>query len=259
MKNKILSLLMVACFALSGSLSAYKIGKYALHEARKAHLDSLSYEPDFSAPKKYKPLIRLMTKDGMSSCSAVVITPTLALTAAHCTIDHETMTFTHREGFNVYPDGESEPYVSKKIVRDIKNMQFFKGPQLTLPLEASVQCDIGLIEGDFSDFENAKFDNDDIRLEPSSFKMPFEIPEPMSTCGYPHGSKTARCTQFQGGFYGEGFMFVGHGLVFPGMSGGMLMSLQTGELLGIISRIREPDGVGIAPVAHVLDMFRIKH
>lgn len=206
------------------------------------HKTLLKFEPDYAKEYKYRALIRIVAIKSDAECSAVVITPTLAITAGHCVVDPDTDEAVAKKGWNVYPNNSKESVTTAKSVG------------------SSEQRDLGLITGDFKDFENAFFLNDPVRLIPASIDPTAETAtSPVYACGYAENAKAASCGQFIPQYF-FGFQVAGEGIFFPGMSGGMVFSPLTGEFLGVISAVMpQPNTVVVSSLFHVLDVFGIEH
>jgi hypothetical protein len=117
-----------------------------------------------------------------------------------------------------------------------------------VPVGVNLRLDQAVLKGDFS-----KFNKLAIILKPSQM---LEIPpEGNVVCGYPMADEltcypmTIRGTQFFGVAAG--------GLLYPGQSGGPVLSTITGVVFGLNTAVTE-NGILINPLVGILTQFGIK-
>lgn len=180
-------------------------------------------------PPKYSPIVRLLN-NGSYSCTAFVISPTLALTAAHCVdlgmmgipLFFDTVEIANSAGHTV-----THAYV----------------------IGANTKEDYALLRGDFSAFNTVKVDLVGAR----TFKA-----KRLLSCGYPWGSEELKCSELElvGTKY---FQLKAKGeLIFPGHSGGPVFDLDTGVVIALNSAV-DQDGVLLAPLNTVPAFFKLKY
>jgi hypothetical protein len=157
-------------------------------------------------------------------CTAVVISHTLALTAAHCLVD-------------------SEYFMLKKpfVVKD----KDFAVSGTANPVAVNTQADLGLVSGDFSTFRKFKL----------NLKGFLGSAGPYVTCGFPWGDEGI-CTPFApaANYYAE---VMGKGTIFPGMSGGPVIDVSTEEVVGINTEVNE-GFIVVTPLTGVLAALHMK-
>lgn len=154
-----------------------------------------------------KSIIRLQDSDGRFFCSGVVISEKLIATAAHCIQGTETMEVRARDG---KPTGIAATVVN-----------------------ANGRLDTALLKGDFHLFQNRQIAQD-------SNYIHLVLTNPNSrliACGYPLGSEL-RCTPFTS-VSRQDFFYKGEGYLYPGQSGGPVIDLDTGYVLGVNHAVQD--------------------
>ena len=157
-------------------------------------------------PKVYNPSnhyynVQIISLEG-ASCSATVISNNLAITAEHCVVTS---------------DGK---FSSFKVFN--KNRKFITYAEVYAPFP---DLDIAMIIGNFEKIEKAKY-------YPKNFNF-FNDRHHFVTCGFATGLEYV-CTPFIP-ISNEIFMYKGQGFLRPGMSGGGVFDLDTGEIVGVNS------------------------
>jgi len=184
----------------------------------------------------FAPLVRLRTGGGW--CSGYVADSKYIITASHCIRD-------------------KKGRLSKVDVRifDKNNRVIATGK----PAAISKQIDIGLIHGDFSKF----------KVLPSNFyDAMFQANDSMFiSCGFPEGQRKPTCAKFFPGSSivlsspllggGLGMGIDGNGTMLPGMSGGPIMEINSGEVVGINVGVTTR-GVFAASLIGLLGRFNIE-
>jgi hypothetical protein len=164
---------------------------------------------DQNNPSKEEAVIALFRMHGKGShaklefhCTAFVISDKLAVTAAHCLVNEE--------DYNMTKDDIT-----------IKNADLKDTKVIAHAAAINVRADMGVITGDFSNFNKMKMREDGLLGSGG----------PFLTCGFPWGAKPM-CSVFQpeSNFYTE---VQGKGNIYPGMSGGPVVDLSCGMVVGI--------------------------
>lgn len=179
------------------------------------------------SPTPYSPILRL-NQNKEFSCTAVVIGKNYALTAGHCIVNDEytklvkNLTVTSQ-------DGSKTINVKAEKVNNI--------------------VDIGLISGDFSEFEALKVRNEDLGVGVTTV-----------TCGFAGGNKLLSCMQIKPQS-NDNFHIKADGYLVGGQSGGPVYNPETHTLVGINTNVYplvEGGGMGYAPVMGSLGFFGIE-
>lgn len=205
-------------------LSLFIIGKVICIADPPMNVQEISNLPPFNTsdrlnptPVFYSSLIRLETPDHRFYCSAFVISNKYAMTAAHC----------------LYNSGQ----FMKTGKIDIFSSYLQNTHVVARPAALNLYDDIGLIVGNFQDFKKIP-----VMVVPTPidfFKGPF------MACGYPYGDQMM-CSRFS--LISNMFFLVqGSGFIYPGMSGGPVIDVSSGIVVGVNSRVTYDDVV-IAPL-----------
>lgn len=164
-------------------------------------------------------VVRMVTADGRTYCSAVVVGRSIALTAAHCVDD----------AVDVRIMLQSGEVIDAKVVKVDQRM------------------DRAVIIGSF----------DSIRRAAKAVTEPAKVTAAMTShkrrlvaCGYPHGARLY-CSPFKPAGK-ETFYFKGVATGIPGMSGGPVMDADTGEVFAVNSYISEAGELCVAPLHEAL-------
>jgi hypothetical protein len=173
-------------------------------------------------------LIRLTNSKGQHICSAFVVSNRYAITAAHC-LDEASGILT-RKKFKVFDIERKDTGIEVEAVGLVNRM------------------DMGLVMGDFSGFKKLSLDSPPkgfLGRESSVF----------AACGFPMGDKELCIPQLVGpNIY---FMVQVDRPVYPGMSGGPVIDLKDGTVVGIISST-ERGGSLMAPIVSIWSAFGIE-
>lgn len=180
----------------------------------------------FSSSKaQYQPFVQLArVSDGRAFCSAFVIDSNYALTAAHCVDPGK------RYGIRPILD-------APKLLIDTG----FRAVGI------NNRIDVALIMGDFSNFKN-------LRADFYGF-TPTNSPAAYQACGFPYLQKKLTCTRFIPRGV-AGFTLAGAGFLIPGMSGGPVLDMKHGHVIGINSSMG--NAAHIAPILGSLGAFGIE-
>lgn len=179
-----------------------------------------------NSAKKRIPIVRLHDSNtGSFFCTASVISNKYALTAAHCLIGIK----------------------DKKINIKLQNA----GEVLTTAVVAkfNVTADVGLIMGDFSAFNSIA-----IVTNPKE-QLDIINASKIVSCGYPWGGELY-CTNAQP----KEFYFFSWGAtaqLFPGMSGGPVLSALTYQVIGVNYGMTQKGAI-LSPIVNIFDMLGIE-
>lgn len=177
-----------------------------------------SYEPTYKsidsltdmAPRQmtsklspeYSSLVRLLVK-GKPHCSGVVIAQNYILTAGHCVFGLLGKELTVNPASNIQ--------VSVKAKGAAYNMR----------------QDYGVVTGDFSRFAKSPIDP----IQPGLFRA---RPDGIVGVGFAGGASRYTVTSLMPVAYYM-FSLIATGQVYPGMSGGPVVNIDTGEVIGVLS------------------------
>jgi hypothetical protein len=150
---------------------------------------------------------------GVGTCSATVVAPDLAITAAHCIPSLAEIYALATQGRIDF----SKPLLS----RNGKPLQV---------VYMQANSDQALIRGDFSDKVRVLVDDYDGKL----FKE-----KEVVVCGYPAFNEQIRCEKQEKLHYGYGFSGMHSGTVLRGQSGGAVFSKDMSTLIGTIYGVDE--------------------
>jgi len=216
-------------FGMTLFFSAQAVMSMFLSTQRKADKITSGYlEVANNQDAQYEPLIRLLNNKGQFYCSGVVIDGQYALTAAHCVkgdfgfLTDDTIVI-HEEH-----DGDTGVIAEAVALDDLR--------------------DIALIKGDFRKFKS-------MNVEYYSSKAQTIPNRLIVACGFPSGGPTY-CSMGQI-VSNEFFKIRTRGsMVYKGMSGGAVVDLTTGSVIGVNSAATE-DGELVAPVIGAFEIFGI--
>jgi len=171
---------------------------------------------------QHDPIVQLADETGDPFCTAFVIDSNYALTAAHCV----------------------EPNTSYTIIIPSEKTTDHSG---FVAVGINNRVDVALIMGDFSNYKN-------MRVDFYGF-TPANGPGKYATCGYPYLQRKLTCNNFVPRVI-NGFTLGGWGFLIPGMSGGPVLDMLHGHVIGINSSMGT--SANIAPVLGALGAFGIE-
>lgn len=213
---KTLSFFMIG-FLIGGSLavSNYFKEKDKLTPVPKTNVEVIKHEISKLSPfkadtdKQHGAIIMLSDADYGFFCSAVVFDDNYAATAAHC-LWGEGGSMTNRPIIILDEQGKSTQVVAKAV-------------------GMSSRLDFGLIKGDFRNHKKLKLD-----VKTNGFRSNGNF----VACGFPQGQKGVTCHKFVPISTFDFFMR-GISHLIPGMSGGPVIDVDTGSVIGVNSSVKE--------------------
>lgn len=169
-------------------------------------------------------IIRLHNNNDRFFCTGFVISDNYAITAAHCVTDE----------FGFISEKDIFVYNSRSRYTNI----------IAHAYGANTRMDYAVIQGDFSSFAKKKIDQNLVDIKDGNNYM---------SCGFPIGIKRLFCTEVR--VEGTSFFSIrGQGHLYPGMSGGPLIDLRNGKVVGVNSYAAE-GYVGFYPTIGILSAF----
>lgn len=180
------------------------------------------------AESKLPYLVRLHDKrTGRFFCSGSVVSDKYILTAAHCVVMEIPM-------FGVMLNPEE---IEVRTVDGSPTGVFVRAKG------AQVQADLALLTGNLQGFEHIH-----VATLPNEIIKSFQT-QHLVACGFPYGGRLY-CNQLQ--FEGTyAFSMRATGYLFPGMSGGPVIDLDTGNIVGVNSAA----GPGFVLIAPTIELF----
>lgn len=211
--------------------------RYYLYIAASAFLLGIAYKAVKKLPKdklsqQFPSIVRLhRAKTGDFFCSGVVINDGMILTAAHCIA---------KEG----KEKEPEDIIVKSPVHPLASWYAKAG-------NYSERADVGYIYGNFKGLPRMPIETDANEVHEQLTQSYGNI----VACGFPYGGKlTCSKVENSGRF---GFYYGGKGFLFPGMSGGPVINLDTGAVLAVNSAV-DGEYIFVAPLIELQDMLNVK-
>lgn len=180
-------------------------------------------------PQKLASIVRLVGPTGHTYCSGTVVTKNIIVTAAHCLVQETPLGYMlNDQPIGIREDDNKELNVYGKAIF------------------ATSQMDQGIIQGDFSRFEQRSFSTDIQGTLSLRDKQNSQI----ISCGYPLGGDLF-CTilHYQ---HQDNFMWSNQGLLLPGMSGGPAMI--DGVVVGVNVAVSSESAI-ISPIYNLNKEF----
>ncbi len=170
-------------------------------------------ERSFAVDRPNGAIIKIISRERRSSCTAFVVDAGFAITAAHCVSDAKGLLA--KDPLEVY-NSESE-YLNITAV----------------PVGLNHLLDYAVITADFSHFKSFKYNFSEDTIKYGKKYI---------SCGFPFSQKHFRCSDL----YVKGnrfFTYTAKGsMIFPGQSGGPVIDSDTDMVVGVNSAVDE-DGV----------------
>lgn len=190
----------------------YEINWYSLPGLAK-------YSPSDMGGVAYEALVRLYGKDGRFHCSATVIDDKYILTAAHCVKGRHG--YPTKELIHIYSINQEDTKTIAEAVA-IDNVR-----------------DVALLRGNFAAFKHANLAYDSLPIGPL-----------VVACGFPGGQRHTYCSQVS--ITGPAvFQLAAMGTLYPGMSGGPVVDIASGNVIGVNSA----SGYGSVFLAPIIGTF----
>lgn len=180
-------------------------------------------------PKKHAAVVKLYDiEHGKFFCSGTVISKNYILTAGHCLRDYERFA----------------------ITIEVKTMLDKPTGIKAAAVYAAGRSDQGLLIGDFSAFNSMPIE---VRTA-EELSIYQDQSRPVIACGFPYGGEYF-CSAFTNR-HQEAFSIGGDGFLYPGMSGGPVIDLKSGVIIGINTAVVER-GIIISPILELLNNAEI--
>lgn len=172
-------------------------------------------------------IVRLHDKStGRFFCSGLVVSSTVIITAAHCVVG--------RPG-------------------DVATVSVQATKDSTIGVDATVlayneRADLATLKGDFRVFSSRAIETDPTRINDIAFSN-----KKIVACGFAWGGDLvcspviarARCF----------FSICGQGFLYPGMSGGPVIDLETGKAIALNTAVSQ-DSVVLSPYVNIFDILK---
>lgn len=144
------------------------------------------------------------------ACTGFVVSPTTAITAAHCVV-------------------MNNPFLGPQLYSgQLTALPFDRDVRIPIEIrEIQPSMDWALLEGDFSSFQVLDVED---RMEYNP------VGRDLVVCGIPMYMRGVRCISSQVAAI-SAFSIVAEGLVLFGQSGGPIMDVETGKVVGLLSAV----------------------
>lgn len=183
--------------------------------------------PEITSGTKRGSIVRLHDpKEGRFFCSGVIVGQATLLTANHCT------------------SGMFAEAAPGDVIAEIRDADGQPTGILASFVAGNSRADFAILTGDFSSFAvrghsaDPHFILDNIESNGRS----------VMACGYPYGGKLM-CSPVTDRHM-MAFYIAGHGYLYPGMSGGPVVDVATGIVIGVNSAVTETN-VLLAPLIEI--------
>lgn len=182
---------------------------------------------------KFPALVRLEYNNGIFFCSGTVISDELVLTAAHCI-----------EGAI---EANAMGVETSLLVASLKDSKGETTKIKGTPIYADYKADYALIKGSFQEFNTMQ-----IEVSPTSDLL-YKKNLKLELCGFPYGSSSV-CYPSLSEVKKYIRQFELKGQMYPGMSGGPVIDIATGKVVGVNSSMGE-DKVFISPLIGLFQLL----
>lgn len=179
-------------------------------------------------PAQFSPIVRLSAiYDGHEHffCTGTVVSTKYIITAAHCV--------------------QGAPPDMVIMVRSVD--ETFGG--VAKVSAAGYQLDFAILEGSFAQFDKMPFETNTARIVHS-----FKHSRSMEACGYPGGGDLT-CQRFANAKPFTFFFSAPGVAMYPGMSGGPVIDLETGKLIGVNTAMTENEAL----LTPIVEIFKTLH
>lgn len=165
---------------------------------------------------------------GRFFCSGTVINDTQILTAAHCVVDQYQL----------------RPVVEVRVVSPTPT-------RIKATVESfSIQNDIAILTGNFKKLPKIKIEKNNASL----MEIWANPKRHVVACGYPYGAALTCVPITQRDMYW--FLWRGQGRLYPGMSGGPVIDMETSKVIGSNTAVTQ-EFVILAPVIRIEQILQI--
>lgn len=168
-------------------------------------------------------------ESGAFFCSGVVVNSKIILTAAHCIKKND------KAPLKILVKSPSKKYAT--WFAEVGNY--------------SERTDVGFIYGDFTGLATMPIETDPNEIHDQLTQRYGNI----VACGFPNGGKLS-CSKVEDSSR-YGFYYGGKGFLFPGMSGGPVINLDTGAVVAVNSAV-DGEFIFVAPLIELQSMLDVK-
>lgn len=192
---------------------------------------------DESKPK-LGAIVRLHeSESGRFFCSGTVVASNTIVTAAHCVLTYI----------------DAGPFGQQVILRKGISVRTEDGKDLGIYAEtagAEPRSDQALLHGDFKDFDIKKLETD-----PAKIYKTFTNPDSrIQMCGYAYGGRLyCLLTQYKANYF---FQMEMTGQIYPGTSGGPVIDLGTGKVIGVITAMKDDSSI-LSPTTNIYNNLNV--
>lgn len=212
---------------------SYTKPTYILENLPPMELQDQKANPLNPKDTEHSPVVRInviVDKKPKFICSGTVVSNKYVITAGHCITDREEGGIDKDKVFVIQNSSKTISVDSKAVAMH---------PSM----------DYGLLMGDFTVFQK-------LELDPVSLGFSGKL-GPFVTCGFPLGG-IDHCQAFPGPLPFIGYQnAIGKVQLYPGMSGGPVMDLTTGYIVGINSAVGQDYSV-FSPIVNFFGVFDIE-
>lgn len=173
-------------------------------------------------------IVRLHDLDGNFFCSGVIVSDRRLLTAAHCVDSFE-----------------------PKAVSIVVKSQDGEQRAFAWVLGSKDRADYAILGGHFQKFKKQPHTTDPKQIVP----IMHDQKRVLITCGYAWGGNLfCMPVKERGTYY---FMFAGDANLYPGMSGGPVIDVKTGQVVAVNSAMLGPKAI-LAPIVNIYESLKVK-